>query len=197
MKSKKIFVLVGNPDRDSLCGALAEMYIKGARAQGHTVESLYIGDMQFDPILRHGYRVIQQLEPDLILLQTRIREADHIVIVYPNWWGSMPAVLKGLFDRVWIPRFAFRYYKEGWMGRLHMWEKLLSGKTARLIVTTNSPPWLLWLAMGDVTYTLKQNILRFSGISVCTTMYGPSEQSSPETYKKWLNQAYYLGFDGK
>jgi NAD(P)H dehydrogenase (quinone) len=193
MRKKNIFVFVGNPDCKGLCGALADIYVQNARAAGHTVEVMHIEDMRFDPILHHGYKTIQQLEPDLVLFQNRIRAAEHIVIVYPNWWGGMPALLKGLFDRTWIPRFAFKYIKEGWLGRLHMWDKLLNGKTARLIVTTNSPPWILWLAMGDVTRTLKDNILRFSGIRVSTTMFGPSERMSESMKKRWFAKVKTLG----
>lgn len=196
MNQKKIFVFVGNPDSNSLCGALASAYIDGAQAAGHSVEVMHIDDMKFDPILHKGYKVIQQLEPDLITFQNHIRAADHIVIVYPNWWGTMPALLKGLFDRTWIPHFAFIYYKEGWLGRLHLWDKLLRGKTARLIVTTNSPPFLLWLVMGDVTHTIKSNILRFAGISVSTTMFGPSERESDIVRARWLAKARAFGSRG-
>ena len=114
MHKKEIFVLVGNPDSESLCGALGHEYAESARQAGHNVNTLYIRDLKFDPILHKGYKEIQQLEPDLLLVHMRMRAADHIVIIYPNWWGSMPALLKGLFDRTWIPGFAFRYYKNGW-----------------------------------------------------------------------------------
>lgn len=44
-----------------------------------------------------------ELEEDLVKAQELIRWADHLVFVYPIWWGTMPAVLKGFFDRVFLP----------------------------------------------------------------------------------------------
>lgn len=196
MKKRSIVILMGNPYTDSLCGALAHRYAEGAREAGHSVEIMNIGEMKFDPILHKGYREVQQLEPDLILFHTHVRAADHLVIVYPNWWGSMPALLKGFFDRAWIPGFAFRYYKTGIRARLHLWEELLSGKSARLIVTTNTNPFLLWVAFGDVTHTIKDNILRFAGMSVRTTIFGPSERMSDEERAGWLQKAKDLGKRG-
>ena len=78
MQKKNIFVFVGNPDQETLCGSLAHTYIESAKAAGHSVEAMYIHDMKFDPILHKGYKEIQQLEPDLLLFHTRMRAADHV-----------------------------------------------------------------------------------------------------------------------
>ena len=59
--SRSILILLGHPDRDSLCGALAQRYATAAENAGHRVRLIALGDLEFDPVLRHGYRQIQPL----------------------------------------------------------------------------------------------------------------------------------------
>ena len=96
---KRVLVILGHPSEASLCGAIANAYLKGAQAAEHEVRFLSLGKLKFDPILRDGYNTIQALEPDLVAAQESIAWAEHIVFVYPIWWGSIPAILKGFFDR--------------------------------------------------------------------------------------------------
>ncbi|MGH7175450.1 MAG: NAD(P)H-dependent oxidoreductase, partial [Minisyncoccia bacterium] len=124
MRSKKIFILLGHTDEATLSGVLADKYEQSARAAGHEVRRQNIGQMHFDPILHQGYKTIQELEPDLTDFRENIRWCEHFVVVYPTWWSAMPAMLKGLFDRAWLPAFAFRFADNGLT-----WSKLLKGRT--------------------------------------------------------------------
>lgn len=157
--SKKIFILLGHPDKDSFNSTLASEYQMGAEAAGHEVRRMNVGDMQFDPVLRHGYRLIQELEPDLVAFQENVRWCDHFVVFYPSWWSTMPALLKGVFDRAWLPGFAYKFTGE------FSWNKLLRGKSARMIITSDTIPFLQWLVFGDTTNELKKGILWFAGFS--------------------------------
>jgi putative NADPH-quinone reductase len=90
---KKIVIINGHPDKRSLCFALAERYKKGADTAGGECQLVHLIDLKFNPILTHGYRLISELEPDLVTLQQAIKQADHLVFVYPNWWSNFPALL--------------------------------------------------------------------------------------------------------
>lgn len=132
---KKILVILGHPNHKSYCSALAESYIRGARREKAHVTYVKLGDVTFDVLgtQQNG----KSLEPSLQKIQKLIKDSDHIVVVYPTWWGSAPALLKGLFDRVLTSGFAFKYRTDG-LG----WNKLLKGRSARIITTTGGP-WIL------------------------------------------------------
>jgi NAD(P)H dehydrogenase (quinone) len=156
-ESKKVFILLGHPDKDSFNCTLADEYERGANEAGHEVRRMNVGELQFDPILHHGYRLIQELEPDLETFKENVRWADHFVVFYPSWWSTMPALLKGLFDRVWLPGFAYKFTSE------YSWTGLLKGKSARMFVTSDTAPFIQRIVFGDTTNELKNGILWFAG----------------------------------
>ena len=90
----RILILQGHPDTQSFCGNLALSYQQGAQSAGHECRLLHISELSFDPNLAHGYRQIQTLEPDLVKAQEWISWCEHLVIIYPIWWGQMPATLR-------------------------------------------------------------------------------------------------------
>lgn len=179
--SKKVFILLGHPDSESMCREFVDHYAEGAESTGNEVRKTYLGDMQFDPILHKGYKVIQELEPDLKKFQEDVRWCDHLVIVYPSWWSTMPALLKGLFDRAWLPGFAFKFLPSGLM-----WQKLLKGKTARVFVSSDSHPLLARFIFGDNTNEIQDGILWFAGIHTSMKKVGPMKKLSPEKRAKWM-----------
>ncbi len=186
---KKILIICGHPDHESFSGNVADHYQVGAEDAGHTVVRVNLGQLNFDPILHKGYKEIQQLEPDLIDLQNKFKEADHIVILYPNWWCTMPALLKGLFDRFWLPGFAFNFNKQ-----TKKIEKHLSGKTGRVIILSGShTPFQTWWKFGDYTNEIQYGILEFAGIRTQVSSYGPCEKVNDEIRGKWLKEVENLG----
>mgnify|MGYP001818879644 FL=1 len=188
---KKILVILGHPDTESLCGALASAYIESATTAGSEVRELQLGDLKFDPILWNGYNKIQELEPDLIRAQELIKWSDHLVFVYPNWWGAMPALMKGFFDRVFLPGFAFKYREDS-----AFWDKLLYGRTAHLIVTMDTPPWYYrWIYHRPGHNEMKHTILGFCGIKVAKiTEFAIVKNAMPEKREKWINRVKEPGF---
>lgn len=192
--SRRILVVLGHPDGESFCAALADAYAEAALDAGHEVRVLRLGELAFDPILHAGYRRIQDLEPDLVSAQADILWAEHLVFVYPVWWGAMPALLKGFFDRVFLPGFAFKH-RDGSV----LWDRLLSGRSARLLVTMDTPPWYYrWVYRMPGHNQMRRTILEFSGIRpVRIVGFGPVRGAAEARRAGWLAAARRLGGRGE
>lgn len=182
---KHILVLLGHPNAESYCAALANAYVKGASEAGHHVVFMNVAELKFDYNQIYGLKADQTLEPDLKSAQEKIKWAHHIVIVHPVWWGSVPAVLKAFFDRVLLSGFAFKYKTEGpW------WDKLLAGKTARIIYTSDTPVWFYkWFYQQPSVVQVKDRTLKFCGINpVRVTAIGNLRNLGIEKRKHYLNK---------
>lgn len=191
---KKILILQGHPDKQSFNHALHAAYKQGAINAGAQVEEIFVGDLDFKLNLQYGYRQRTELEPCLIEAQKKITWADHIVVIYPVWWGAVPAVLKGFFDRVMLPGFAFQKRENSvW------WDKLLTGKTGRIISTMDQPPWYYFLVYGSPTdRAVKKLTLEFCGVKpVKITSIGPVRLSKLEFRTNWLKKVEAIGFAQK
>lgn len=186
----KIAVINGHPDIRSYCTALSEAYYKGAAEGGAEVRSIHVGSLNFEPSLKFGYHKRMELESDLIKAQELIRWADHLVFVYPIWWGTVPAALKGFIDRVFLPGFAFQSRPNS-----NLWDKLLTGKSARLIVTMDSPSWYNRLVYRQAGHrVMKRATLQYCGVNPVKITELCQVKSSTELKRaQWLAQVEELG----
>lgn len=186
---KNILIINAHPDKESFCFALAESYKKGADIAGADCKLVHVIDLKFNPILTFGYRKISELEPDLVQMQKDILWANHLVFVYPNWWSTYPALLKGFFDRAFVPNFAFKYRENS-----PFWDELLKGKTARLIVTMDTPKWYYCLINKNAGHNaVKKGVLEFCGIKpVKISVFSPIKSSDDKKRKQWLTEAEQL-----
>ncbi|MEZ5662126.1 MAG: NAD(P)H-dependent oxidoreductase [Burkholderiaceae bacterium] len=184
-----VLIIDGHPDGDSLCAALAASHAEGLRAGGAQVDVLALRSLRFDPVLHAGYLQTQVLEPDLQQAQQSMLASRRIVVVTPVWWGSVPALLKGFLDRTLERGWAFRYHANG------MPEGLLAGRSARLIVTTDSPGFYLRFIQGDPTVkALVRSTLRFCGLKpVDVTRIGPVKTSGGAQRQRWLDAVKLQG----
>lgn len=190
MSGKKVLIINGHPDAESFNFALSAAYKKGALRAGAEVKEITVRELNFNPNLQYGYRQRTELEPDLLAAWEKITWAEHLVFVYPVWWGSVPAILKGFLDRVFLPGFAFRKRENSlW------WDKLLTNKTARILSTLDQPAWYYWLVYRQPSHhAMKKMTLEFCGIKpVRITTIGPVRLSKDLFRKKWLNKIEKLG----
>lgn len=181
MPKKKILVIMGHPDSESLNAAIAKEYISTAEKFGADIKFIDLRKLKFDPILHYGYRKKQRLEPDLKKAQEDILWADHLVFIYPTWWGGFPALLKGFIDRTLLPGFAFKFHK----GSELLPEQLLKRKSGRIITTTGGPSWLYRIIPHPGILSAKLFTLYFCGISPTrVTLFGKIRKISKERAKK-------------
>jgi len=194
MKKGKILIINGHPDKESFNFGLAEAYRKGAVASGAEVDEIVIRDLQFNPNLEFGYRKRTELEPDLLRAQEQMKWADHIVWIYPVWWGSVPAIMKGFLDRILLPGFAFKKIEGSWK-----WKKYLTGKTGRIICTMDQPAWFYrWINGGPSHSAMKKLCMQFVGIkTIGITTIGDVRLSKLEVRQKWLTKVEKLGLQNK
>lgn len=172
----RVLILDGHPDEGRLVSHLLDTY-HAALGAGVEVERIAVRDLAFESNLRRGYRQVQPWEPDVERVGAAIAACDHLVVAFPMWWGSEPAQLKGLIDRVLLPGFAFRYHKDN-----PFWDRLLSGRSADAIITTDTPSWYLWLAYGNpVVRRWRGQILGFCGFKpVRIVKLGPVRHGGAE-----------------
>lgn len=189
--TEKILIIDGHPDREEtrLCHALTKAYHKGCETGGHEVRHIKISEISF-PLLRTKAEFeCDQLPADIKQAQEAFRWCNHILIVYPLWLGTMPSLLKGFFEQVFRPGFAFDQDAKGWP------KGILSGKSARIVVTMGMPSWVYrWVFGAHSLKSLERNILRFAGIKpIWETFYRMVEAASDAKRAHWVSEMQNLG----
>jgi len=193
--ARNILIIQGHPDpdRQHFGHALAAAYAEGAAAGGHDLRSLTVATLAL-PLLRsyqdfyHG-----QAPAAAAACQQDIAWADHLVIVYPLWLGGMPALLKGFFEQVFRPGFAMQPLDGG-----QRWQRLLKGKSARIVVTMGMPAWVYrWVFGAHSLKSLERNILRFTGIGPIRESLVGLVEGPAAGREKWLARLRRLGEEGR
>jgi putative NADPH-quinone reductase len=190
--SKRILIIDGHPDAtaERYVHALSAAYRDGARKAGHEVRGIVVSELNF-PLLRTSEdfksgkpnETIRKCQQDLVW-------ADHVVILFPLWLGSMPALMKGFLEQVLRPGFAFSAAKSRSLPR-----KLLSGKSARVIVTMGMPGlFYRWYFRAHSLKSLERNILGLCGLHpVRACVIGMVESMNQGGRGNWLSRVQRLG----
>jgi len=194
--SRRVITLVqGHPDPAGghLCHGLASAYREGAEGAGFEVREIRVAGLDF-PLIRsradfeHGERPACILEA-----QAAIRASGHLVLVYPLWLGTMPALLKGFLEQVFRYDFAFEPRPGG------RFEKKLTGRSARVAITMGMPALAYrWYFLAHSLKSLERNVLKFAGIApVRESLFGMVENASAARREGWLARMRALGARGR
>lgn len=190
----RIVVVQGHPDPGGarFLHALAAAYVEGAREQGHEVRVIDVARIEF-PLLRTKADYETGTPPPAIRrAQKTIEWGEHLVFFFPLWLGTMPALFKGFLEQTLRPGYAMDTSGK-------KWRKLLTGRSARLVVTMGMPePVYRWYFLAHGLKGLERNVLKFIGISpVRETWIGGVEAMDDDERKAWLEKLRELGGRGR
>jgi len=192
---RRIVIIQGHPDPDPkrLLRALAGAYADGAQQAGHAVTCIDLATLDF-PMLRNADEFEHGPIPDTLKpAQAAILAAEHIVLVFPLWLGTMPALVKAFLEQVMRPGIAFSYQANG------LPLKKLRGRSARLVVAMGMPVLAYrWWFLAHGLKGLERSILGFVGIKpIRESFFGGVGAASEATRRKWLEQMRALGAKGE
>ncbi len=195
MTRRRILVIDGHPDPDRgrLIHALADSYANAAHAAGHDVRRIDVCELEFSLVgSSHDWADGAYMATDIHHAQETIGWAKHIVIFYPLWLGDMPALLKGFFEQVMRPGFAFRPRE----GKLP--EKALKGRSARIVVTMGMPALFYRFYYGAHSVkSLERNILKLVGIAPVRHLLLGAVEGAADRREAWLEELSGLGAAGE
>jgi len=191
--AKRITIIQGHPDQAGghYCHALTEAYAAAAIAAGHEVRRIDVAMLDI-PLLRNKNEFECGIPTDAVRgAQGTIHWAEHLLILYPLWMGMMPAVLKAFFEQVLRPGFAHRIAENA------MPERLLKGRSARIVVTMGMPAFAYrWVFGAHGVKALRRSVLWLCGIGpVRQTLIGgveslPARERGIERLRKLGQHGY-------
>jgi putative NADPH-quinone reductase len=193
---KKIAIVQGHPDPDNnhYCHALAGAYVDGARSAGHEVKIIPVANLEFPLIRTEAEWTHGEVPISITQAQETIVWADHIVIIYPLWMGTMPALLKGFLEQTLRQNFAVQVDAD------HVgWKRLLNGKSCRIVVTMGMPALAYkWIFRAHSLKSLERNILKFVGIApIKESLIGLVAVNNNKGRVRWLEKMIKLGAQAK
>ncbi|WP_058959411.1 NAD(P)H-dependent oxidoreductase [Type-E symbiont of Plautia stali] len=208
-----VLIVYAHPEPRSLSGSLKDFAVTYLQQAGHRVQVSDLYAMQwkaqldaadtlaplvgahYDATLDSRSAFEQQLQPaDIAAEQEKLRWADTVIFQFPLWWFSMPAILKGWFDRVYANGFAYgvgEHNEEHWGDRYG--EGNMAGKRAMLVVTTGGweshySPRGINGPMDQLLFPIQHGMLFYPGFSVLPPLvFYRVQKSAQERFAGWCD----------
>ncbi|MFN3994490.1 MAG: NAD(P)H-dependent oxidoreductase [Tabrizicola flagellatus] len=157
----RLLVIHAHPVPESFNSALCRIVVETAREAGHEVRLLDLYAEGFDPVMsvdeRRRYHDDDPPDPKVAAHIAHLKWAEGLIFVYPTWWYSQPAMLKGWMDRVWRPGVTFTVPTPDQPMRPALTNVCLIG----VITTLGSPRWFWTFLMGAPGRKILLRGLRF------------------------------------
>lgn len=146
----KVIIVFNHPYEGSFCNAILETVSNGLKNANHEIDLIHLDKDHFDPVMTaedlKAFRNQKPIDPQVIDYGRRIKNADHLVLIFPIWWELMPALMKGFVDKVIFPGVAYDYTNANNTLMKPLWTNI---KGITMITTMNTPRWLYWLLFGN------------------------------------------------
>ena len=156
----KTLIIYAHPSTPGYCPTILKEVETKLKSTNEEYELLDLYKMNYNPILsekEHYTAGFYDISKKNKVIQKKILDAKNLIFIYPVWWGSMPAILKGFFDRILTSHYAFQYSKNG--SRVN---GLLKGRNATVFITSGGPK--IFTLLASPAFVIKFNILKFCGI---------------------------------
>lgn len=188
---RRIVILQGHPDgaKRHFGHALADAYAEAAEAAGHEVRRVEIARLDF-PVLRSQAEWEGVLPPGLREAQAAIAWAGHLVLIFPLWLVTMPALVKAFLEQVLRPGFTSEL-----SGARRT--RTLAGKSARIVVTMGMPALLYqWFFFAHGVRGLTRSVLKFCGLRPVRETFIGLVESGEKRRRRALDKLRALGRAG-
>ena len=187
----RFLAILAHPLKDSFAASAASTIVDALRSRGHEIDFLDLYAEDFDPRLtvaeRASYMTDHFDDTAIAPYIERLKAAEGLILVFPQWWFNLPAILKGFIDRVFAPGVAFKLDPDG--GRLI---PLLGNiRYFWVVTTTGSPWWIVHLYMGNpVKRLLKRGVAAFcsKGLDFRMLSLHNMDRSTEEKRKRFLDR---------
>ncbi|HIH05389.1 TPA: hypothetical protein HA281_03755 [Candidatus Woesearchaeota archaeon] len=166
----KTLIIYAHPKTRGHCSTIRDEVERLMKEKGEGYELIDLYAMKYDPLLHekeHYTAGGRAISPRNKAFQQKIKRAERLIFIYPIWWNSMPAILKGWLDRVLTSHFAFRFLPYG------IPVKLLKGRKALLFITGGTNRILAWIFLRDrAAKIMAKDTLGFCGIKTSVCQFG-------------------------
>jgi len=189
-----VLIIYAHPNQKSFNYSIFEEVKRGLEDGKHCFTTIDLYQDNFNPTLVFNENIKKSVlvnNPETKHYRELIQYADHLIFIYPVWWYSMPAILKGFIDKVFVSGFA--YTCEGGLPK-----GLLVNKSAWVMYTIDSPSWFVRLFRRNIEWiVMRDAILKYCGIKRVKRMMFPGvKRSNLKRRQKWLNYIYLQASKG-
>lgn len=186
----RTIIVFNHPYEGSYCNAILNTVTKGLRRANHEIDLMHLDKDGFNPVMSQAdleaFVKHQPIDPQVIDYNERLKEADHLIFIFPIWWDIMPATTKGFIDRVLFPGVVYDHHPRGF-GLVPLLKNL---KSITVITTMNKPQIMYSLLIGNlIRKVLLRSVFKTMGYRNLSWISFTSVKSvSQEKRVKWLDK---------
>lgn len=185
----KVTVIYSHPWEGSFNHAILKTVKESLIRNKHTFNIIDLNKEGFNPVFKVKelslFKLGKYLDPKVGKYQKMILNSDHLIFIFPIWWGDVPAILRGFFDKVFLKKWAYDQTDAGFLkGKLNFI------KSSSLIMTMGAPKVYYHLSLkSSIRKNIAVRILKMCGIKKSDLIaFCSIDKSTGLSRKKWLEE---------